>query len=58
MVKKKVFISFDYEDDKHFKYPLNAQNANPKFDFSFNDRSSQEIDSYNIPSINKMLKYL
>lgn len=42
---KKVFVSFDYENDKHYKFLLEAWNKNDKFDFSFADHSSEEIDS-------------
>lgn len=55
MAKKKVFVSFDYEKDKHYKFLLEAWDANPEFDFSFSDLSSQEIDSWNISSIKAAL---
>lgn len=55
MAKKKVFVSFDYEKDKKYKFLLEAWDANPEFDFSFSDRSSQGIDSWNIPSIKAAL---
>lgn len=42
---KKVFVSFDYENDKHYKFLLEAWNKNDQFDFTFADHSSQEIDS-------------
>lgn len=48
MAKKKVFVSFDYEKDKHYKYLMQAWDANPDFDFSFADHSSGEINSNNI----------
>ena len=34
MAKKKVFVSFDYENDKHYKFLLEAWDANPKFDLT------------------------
>ncbi len=55
MAKKKVFVSFDYEKDKHYKFLLEAWDANPEFDFSFSDLSSQEIDSWGIPRIKAAL---
>jgi hypothetical protein len=55
MTKKKVFVSFDYENDKHYKYLLEAWDANPNFDFSFSDLSSNEINSWNISSIKSAL---
>ncbi|SCN46880.1 hypothetical protein BAZMOX_224472_0 [methanotrophic endosymbiont of Bathymodiolus azoricus (Menez Gwen)] len=45
MAKKKVFVSFDYDNDKHYKALLKAWDANPKFDFYFSDLSSNEINS-------------
>lgn len=48
MSKKKVFVSFDYENDKHYKFLLQAWDANKNMDFEFSDFSSQEINSDNI----------
>lgn len=39
MAKKKIFISYDYSNDKHFKNLLLAWNRNSDFDFSFKDHS-------------------
>lgn len=39
MAKKKVFISYDYENDKHYKNLLLAWDANDEFDFGFYDQS-------------------
>lgn len=55
MAKKKVFVSFDYENDKHYKFLLEAWDANPDFDFYFSDLSSQEINSWDIPTIKSAL---
>lgn len=49
--KKKVFVSFDYENDKHYKYLLEAWHANDDFDFVFNDKTPNEINSFNIDRI-------
>lgn len=51
MAKKKVFVSFDYTNDKHYKFLLDAWDANKNLDFSFDDCSADEIQSYNIPTI-------
>ena len=51
MAKKKVFVSFDYDNDKRYKFLLQAWDANPEFDFYFNDLSSQEINSWNISTV-------
>lgn len=48
MAKKKIFVSFDYENDKHYKFLLQAWDKNSNFDFEFSDLSSQEINSWNI----------
>jgi hypothetical protein len=55
MAKKKVFVSFDYENDKHYKFLLEAWDANPEFDFYFSDLSSKEIQSWDIPTIKSAL---
>lgn len=51
MAKKKVYVCFDYEKDRNYKYLMEAWDANPNFDFSFNDRSPREIQSDNISVI-------
>ena len=55
MAKKTVFVSFDYEDDKDYKFLLQAWDANKDFDFSFSDRSSGEINSNNIGRVKAAL---
>lgn len=50
-----VFVSFDYENDKHYKYLLEAWHANPKFQFVFDDGTPTEIDSYNVGRIKAAL---
>jgi hypothetical protein len=51
MAKKKVFVSFDYDNDKHYKFLLKAWDANPDFNFVFSDLSSAEINSWAIPTV-------
>lgn len=48
MFKNLVFVSFDYENDRHYKRLLEAWNANPRFQFVFQDASSDEINSFNV----------
>jgi hypothetical protein len=55
MAKKKVFVSFDYENDKHYKALLKAWDANPNFDFLFSDLSSNEINSWDISVVKQKL---
>lgn len=39
MAKKRIFVSFDYDNDKHYKNLLVAWDRNDMFDFSFYDGS-------------------
>jgi len=55
MAKKKVFVSFDYDNDKHYKALLKAWDANPSFDFYFSDLSSTEINSWSVPVVKQAL---
>jgi len=55
MAKKKVFVSFDWDNDKRYKFMLGAWNANSDFEFSFNDRSSAEINSWDISTVKAAL---
>jgi hypothetical protein len=55
MAKKKVFVSFDYENDRRYKFLLEAWDANPNFEFVFRDMTPREIDSYNIGRIKAAL---
>ena len=59
MAKKRVFISFDYDNDRHYKNLLLAWNSNNDFDFEFYDGSLKEgINSTNAPYIKSRLKPL
>ena len=44
----KTFVSFDFDNDRQYKYTLNMWASNSNIDFSFNDGSTQEIQSWNI----------
>ena len=37
--KKRIFISYDYDEDKHYRYLLTAWDKNGEFDFEFYDSS-------------------
>lgn len=54
--KKSIFVSFDYENDKHYKYLLEAWDANDDFDFVFSDKTPTEINSENIGPIKAALR--
>lgn len=46
MAKAKVFVSYDHSEDSHYKYLLQAWDANPDFDFEFDSRGPHvAIDS-------------
>jgi hypothetical protein len=55
MPKPKIFVSFDYENDRRYKYLLEAFSANSQYDFTFDDKSSGEINSNNIPTVKAAL---
>ncbi|SMG62220.1 Domain [methanotrophic bacterial endosymbiont of Bathymodiolus sp.] len=55
MAKKKVFVSFDYDNDKQYKALLKAWDANPDFDFYFSDYSSNEINSSSVSVVKQAL---
>lgn len=55
MAKKKVYVCFDYDIDKHYKYLMGAWDANPNFDFTFNDQSPDEVQSNDISVIKSCL---
>ena len=50
-----VFVSFDYENDRRYKFMLEAWHANPRFQFVFQDETPREIDSTNIGRIKAAL---
>src|SRR5882757_6996823 len=57
MVKKTVFISFDYDNDAHYKNLLLAWDKNKDFDFGFYDGSLRDaIDSNNAAYIKGKIK--
>ena len=55
MAKKKVFVSFDFEKDKRYKYLLEAWDKNTDFEFNFNDMTPSEIQSYDVSVIKQVL---
>lgn len=55
MAKIKIFISFDYTNDHHYKDLLQAWNSNDNFEFSFDNRTPSEINSNRIPTIKASL---
>lgn len=56
MAKKRVFISYDYDNDKHYKNLLLAWDKNKQFDFYISDYSADvSIDSTDAGSIKRVL---
>lgn len=53
--KRSVFVSLDWDEDKHYKRLLMAWDANPMFDFRFADFSPSEIQSWHIPTIKSVI---
>lgn len=49
--RKKVFVSFDWENDRRYKHLLEAWDANPDFDFVFSDKTPEEIQTNDIGRI-------
>jgi hypothetical protein len=55
MAKKTVFISFDFDHDKKYKYMLEAWDANTNFDFHISDSSPSEIQSNSVSVVKQVL---
>lgn len=53
--KPKVFVSFDFENDVHYKRLLEAWDANKKFQFIFQDLTPQEIQSSSVARVKAVL---
>lgn len=56
MTKPRIFISYDYDNDKHYKNLLIAWDKNDEFDFAFSDHSADvTIQSTNADSIKRAI---
>ena len=56
MAKKKVFVSYDYDNDKSYKNLLLAWDVNSSFDFHFDDTSADvSINSTNAVAIKRAI---
>jgi hypothetical protein len=51
----RVFVSFDWENDRHYKYLLEAWNANPRFGFVWADGTPEEIQSKDVSRVKAAL---
>lgn len=54
-VKPKVFVSFDYENDARYKFLLSAWSKNSRFQFTFQDKTPQEIQSEAVHRVKAVL---
>ncbi len=53
---KKIFISYDYDNDKQYKNLLKAWDANGTFDFNFDDHSADiSINSTDAAAIKRAI---
>nr|WP_320038271.1 TIR domain-containing protein [uncultured Bacteroides sp.] len=48
MVRKKVFVSYDHENDRQYRHMLEEWNTNPDFEFCFSNLSPNEVKKENI----------
>jgi len=55
MVKKKVFVSFDHDNDRQYKNLLEEWNKDSDFEFYFNNLSPNEIKKEDIPRVKNTL---
>jgi hypothetical protein len=55
MAKKRIFISFDYDHDRNYRYLLKALATNPRSDIEFDDLTPEEIQTYDIGRIKAVL---
>lgn len=53
--KPRVFVSFDYENDGRYKFLLSAWNKNSRFQFTFQDKTPQEIQSDAVDRVKAVL---
>lgn len=56
MAKRRIFVSFDYDNDRHYKNLLVAWDKNKSFDFSFYDGSvTDPVNSANAGPIRRVI---
>lgn len=52
---KRIFISFDWHHDRHYRYLLSALAENPRFLIDFDDETPSEIQSNDIGRVKAVL---
>ena len=56
MAKPTVFISYDYDHDRHYKNLLLAWDKNKEFDFTFYDSSVDvSVDSNDVAAVRRVI---
>lgn len=55
MASKRIFISFDYDNDRDYRYLLSALNENTGSEIEFEDLTPEEIQSYDVGRIKAAL---
>ena len=55
MSKPNIFVSFDFEKDRQYKYTLDMWNKNPAIPFTFTDSTPKEVQSWDISVIKRVL---
>ncbi|MCD8107073.1 MAG: TIR domain-containing protein [Oscillospiraceae bacterium] len=55
MAKKKVCVSFDYENDRGYYYLLEAWNKNSSIDFGIEDCTPSEIETESVAVVKQVL---
>lgn len=48
MARYSVCVSFDWENDRRWRFLLSAWDANPKFDLSFTDLTPGEVNTHDV----------
>jgi hypothetical protein len=55
LMKPKVFVSFDFENDRRYKLLLEAWSANSRFQFVFQDKTPTEIMTESVARVKGVL---
>ena len=55
MAKEKVFVSFDFENDKNYRYILDELCKNEEFEFIFEDKGIKKVNEWDIEPIQQNL---
>ena len=56
MVRKRIFISFDYDNDRNYRYLLTALSKNSASDIVFTDVTPEEIQSSRVDRVKAVLR--